>query len=77
MLLAAGADPNVADSAGFTPLEMAVQGLDSDSAIVGMVLAAGADPCKPAQAGGNLEERVIGNPPIVTMLQRASGRCPR
>lgn len=76
-LLAAGADPNTADSEGYTPLEMAVQGLDSDIAIARMVLAAGADPCKPAQSGGKLEKRVIGNPPIVAMLQAASGRCAR
>ncbi len=76
-LLAAGADPNTADSAGYTPLEMAVQGLDSDVVIARMVLAAGADPCKPAQSGGKLEKRVIGNPPIVAMLQAASERCAR
>ena len=73
MLLDAGAEPNVADIRGMTPLMLAVASEHQDAAVVALLLKAGADPNARSKTGETPLDwaRKYGDPRVIAVLQQA------
>ena len=75
-LLRAGGEVNARDSSRNTPLEMAVRDLDADTAVVRLLLDAGADPCHLDEEGHSIVDMSKDRGPILkAMAQKAYDRC--